>query len=156
MDKPNHVISTPGYETRDANTGGVLKFLVALAIVLVAAGLVCWGMFHIFTMRAVDEAATPSPFADTRQLPSGPQLQVNPREDYLKFRQQQEQALETYGWQNQGAGTARVPIDVAMELLVKQGVPVQGAAPAQSSAEAKKPASGADSKSEDKKAEGKK
>lgn len=156
MDKPNHAISTPGYETRDANAGGVVKFLIALAIVLVGSAFVCWGMFHIFTMRVVDEAATPSPFADTRQLPSGPQLQVNPREDYLKFRQQQEQALQTYGWQNQSAGTARVPIDVAMDLLVKKGVPVQGAAPAQASADAKKPMSGADSKSEEKKLEGKK
>jgi len=132
MDKPHNAsATTPGYETRDANAGGVFKFLVALGIVLVVAGLVCWGLFRYFSAHAVDRAASDSPFADTRQLPLGPQLQVNPREDWLKFRDEQEQALETYAWENRSAGTVRVPIEVAMELLVKKGLPVQGEPQAQ-------------------------
>ena len=92
MDKPHNAsAATPGYETRDANAGGVFKFLVALGIVLVVAGLVCWGLFRYFSAHAVNQAASDSPFADTRQLPLGPQLQVNPREDWLKFREEQEQ-----------------------------------------------------------------
>jgi hypothetical protein len=64
---------------------------------------------------------------------------VNPREDWLRFRQEQEQALETYAWENRSAGTVRVPIEEAMELLVKKGLPVQGS-PQASPADAKKPA----------------
>ena len=132
MDKPHNVpTSTPGYETRDANAGGVFKFLVALGIILVVTCLVCWGLFRYFSGHAVDQAASDSPFADTRQLPLGPQLQVNPREDWLKFREEQEQALETYAWENRSAGTVRVPIEEAMELLVKKGLPVQGEPQAQ-------------------------
>ncbi len=128
MDKPHNTTGTnPGYETTDANTGGVLNFLVALGIVLVVTGLVCWGMFRYFAAHYVDQPASDSPFAETRQLPLGPQLQVTPRQDWLKFREEQEQSLETYAWENRTAGTARVPIEVAMELLVKKGVPVQGA-----------------------------
>ena len=131
MDKPHNVpANAPGYETRDANVGGVFNFLVALGIVLVVTGLLCWGLFRYFSAHALDQAASDSPFADTRQLPLGPQLQVNPREDWLKFREQQEQALETYAWENRSAGTVRVSIEVAMDLLVKKGVPVQGALPA--------------------------
>ena len=127
MDKPHNVpATTPGYETRDANAGGIFKFLAALGIVLVATGLVCWGLFYYFSVHAVDQAASDSPFAGTRQLPLGPQLQVNPREDWLRFREEQEQALQTYAWENRSAGTVRVPIEEAMELLVKKGVPVQG------------------------------
>jgi hypothetical protein len=138
MDKPNNApAATPGYETHDADAGGVFKFLVALGIVLVVTGLVCWGLFRYFSAHAVDQAASDSPFADTRQLPLGPQLQVNPREDWLKFREEQEQALETYAWENRSAGTVRVPIEEAMELLVKKGLPVQGEPQAQP-ADAKK------------------
>ena len=61
----------------------------------------------------MNRAASDSPFADTRQLPLGPQLQVNPREDWLKFREQQEQSLETYAWENRTAGTVRVPIEAS-------------------------------------------
>ena len=128
MDK-SHKLSatTPGYETRDANAGGVFKFLAALGTVLLATSLICWGLFRFFTTHERDEAASTSPFADTRQLPLGPQLQVNPREDWLKFREEQEKSLETYAWENRTAGIARVPIEEAMELLVKKGIPVQAA-----------------------------
>jgi len=139
MDKPHNVSQTPGYETRDTNTGAILNFLVILAVVLVLSGLVSWGMFRFFSAHEVDRPATDSPFADTRQLPLGPQLQVNPREDWLKFRQSQEESLQTYGWENRAAGLARVPIQEAMELLVKKGLPLQGA-PQTQPAEEKKPA----------------
>ncbi|MGA7796672.1 MAG: hypothetical protein WCA19_26890 [Candidatus Acidiferrales bacterium] len=140
MDKPNSTrATTPGYETHDADAAGVFKFLVALGIVLVVAALTSWGLFRYFSTHAVNQAASDSPFADTRQLPLGPQLQVNPREDWLKFREEQEKSLETYAWENRSAGTVRVPIEEAMELLVKKGLPVQGAPEAQP-ADAKKPA----------------
>ncbi|HEX3377806.1 MAG TPA: hypothetical protein VHS29_13145 [Candidatus Acidoferrales bacterium] len=131
MDKPHNTSATPGYETRDTNTGAIINFLVILAVVLVVSGLICWGMFKIFSTHAVDQPATDSPFADTRQLPMGPQLQVNPREDWLKFHQGQEDSLQTYSWENRSAGTVRVPIEQAMELLVKKGLPVQNAPQAQ-------------------------
>jgi hypothetical protein len=139
MDKTHNSSATPGYETRDANAGGAFKFLAALGIVLAVAALTCWGMFRYFSAHEVDRAASDSPFADTRQLPLGPQLQVNPREDWLKFREQQEASLQTYAWENRAAGTVRVPIEEAMELLVKKGLPVQGAPQAQP-ADADKPA----------------
>jgi hypothetical protein len=127
MDKlTGNPATAPGYETRDANPRGVFTFLVILGTVLVAVSLVCWGIFRYFTAHAANSSASDSPFADTRQLPLGPQLQVNPREDWLKYRDEQEKSLETYEWVNRSAGTVRIPIEKAMELLVKKGVPVQG------------------------------
>lgn len=126
MDKPHASATTPGYETRDTNASGVLKFLVALGIVLAVTCLVCWGLFRFFSAHDVSQAGSDSPFANTRQVSLGPQLQVNPREDWLKFREEQEKSLETYAWENRTAGTVRVPIEEAMELLVKKGLPVQG------------------------------
>ena len=138
VDSHNPSAGSPGYETRDADTRGVLTFLVVLGVVLVMASLLCYGMFRYFSTHEQNQAATESPFADTRQLPLGPQLQVNPREDWLKFREEQRKSLETLAWQNRAAGTARVPIEEAMELLVKKGVQVQGP-PAPPVADAKKP-----------------
>jgi len=135
MDHPQNTHATsPGYETRDANVGGVYNFLVIMGVILAVTALVCWGMFHFFTAHMLDPAATDSPFADTRQLPMGPQLQVNPRRDLLKFQEGQEKSLHTYAWENRTAGTAQVPIEVAMDLLVKKGVLVQGEPQAQPAA----------------------
>jgi hypothetical protein len=131
MDKPtNSPAPNPGYETSDAQAGRVFKFLAAMAVMLILCALVCWGLFRVYLTHFEDQPASDSPFADTRQLPLGPQLQVNPREDWLKFRAGQEESLEKYAWENRGAGIVRVPIEEAMQLLVKKGVPVEGASEA--------------------------
>lgn len=137
MDKSHGApAASPGYETRDANVRGVFGFLVVLGLVLVFTALVCWGLFKYFSAGHANREPA-SPFAETRQLPSGPQLQVNPREDFLRFRAQQEQSLESYAWESRDDGTVRVPIERAMELLLQKGLPVATGA---SSAEAEKPA----------------
>jgi hypothetical protein len=141
MDKPHGTPApSPGYETRDANPKGVLGFLIALSIVLVFTAIVCWGMFKYYSASRTS-LAPPSPFSNVRQLPAGPQLQVNPRQDLLKFRAQQEQSLESYSWENKEDGTVRVPIERAMDILLKQGLPV---APSATSSETSPQASQAD------------
>jgi hypothetical protein len=120
---------SPGYETRDANVRGIFDFLVVLAIVLVFTALLCWGLFKYFSVRYAHREPA-SPFAETRQLPPGPQLQVSPRQDLLRFRAEQERSLESYSWENRENGTVRVPIERAMEMLLKQGLPVAPSASA--------------------------
>ena len=115
--------SSPGYETRDADVRAIIGYLVILSIVLVLTAIVCWGMFKYFSAGHTNGTSA-SPFAGTRQLPTGPQLQVNPRQDLLRFRAEQEHSLESYSWENRDDGTVRVPIERAMDMLLKQGLPV--------------------------------
>lgn len=139
MDKTHGApANSQGYEGSDANVRGVLMFLVYLALGMVASCLFCWWLFRYFSV-AEKTPAPASPFAETRQLPSGPQLQVNPRQDLLRFRAGQQQSLDSYAWEDRDAGTVRVPIDRAMELLLQKGLPV---AAEKSAADADKPAEG--------------
>ena len=129
MDKSHNTPAPPsGYETRDANVRGVFNFLVVLTVVLVLTFVACWGLFRYLSAQP-EVPASASPFAETRQLPLGPQLQVNPRQDLLQYRDEQEKSLESYAWENRSAGIVRVPIEQAMELLLRKGLPVQNAAP---------------------------
>jgi hypothetical protein len=124
MDKsPHSSAPSPGYETRDANVRAVYRFLVFLGALLVVCALLSWGLFRYLSKQT--DTSNVSPFADSRQLPLGPQLQVNPGEDWLKYREQHEQSLENYAWENRANGIARVPIERAMELLLQKGLPVQ-------------------------------
>jgi hypothetical protein len=116
---------SPGYETRDANARGVFYFLVYLGSGIVLSVLVCWGLFRYFSAEYA-QSAPASPFAETRIVPSSPQLQVNPIEDLQKFREQQQSALEEYAWENRQNGMVRVPIERAMELLLQKGLPAAG------------------------------
>ena len=138
MVKPNDAPATsPGYETRDASVRTVLNFLLFLTLFLVATGLISWGMFRYFSAQEKKDDRASSPFAGTRQLPLGTELQVTPREDWLKYREQQERNLENYSWENRANGIVRVPIEQAMDILLKKDLPVQGMTPP---ADAVKPA----------------
>jgi len=129
MDKSHNTPAPPsGYETRDANVRGVFNFLVVMTVVLVLTFIACWGLFRYLSAQP-EAPASVSPFAETRQLPLGPQLQVNPRQDLLQYRDRQEKSLESYAWENRSAGIVRVPVEQAMELLLRKGLPVQNAEP---------------------------
>jgi hypothetical protein len=114
---------TPGYETRDANTRGVLGFMALLFVVI---NLVLFGTWRLFDYFAVADRppAPASSFAGERQIPPPPDLQVNGREGFQKMYANQQQELETYAWEDRDAGIVRIPIERAMDLLLEKGVPV--------------------------------
>jgi hypothetical protein len=116
-----------GYELRDANTGAVLGFLAFLAVVLAATLLGTWLVFRFFDY-ASREPNPGSAFGSVRQVPAGPLLQVNPRQDLLKTYAEEQSLLQKYSWEDRKSGTVRLPIDRAMDLLLKKGLPVAPAA----------------------------
>ena len=121
-----------GYETRDANTSGVLLFLALLATTIVLVLLFAWGLFRHYAV-SINNTPPDSPFTGVRELPSAPRLQVTPREDLQRILAEQQRKLETYGWEDRQAGTVRIPIERAMDLLVQKGLPVANlATPGQS------------------------
>jgi hypothetical protein len=129
MDEASHAEAghggppAPGYEARDANTGAVLGFLVCQFLVLVLILLGTWKLFRYYAV-AEQQPAPASSFAGVRQIPSEPELEVHGREDLLKIYGMQQQELETYSWEDRKAGTVRIPIERAMDLLLQRGLPV--------------------------------
>jgi hypothetical protein len=114
---------TPGYETRDVNTTAVLGFLVFLLLVLALTMFGVWKLFRHYS--AAEHQPVPAFFFENvRQVPSGPDLEVNAREDLLQIYSKQQQELETYSWEDRKAGTVRIPIERAMDLLLQKGLPV--------------------------------
>ena len=115
--------AVPGYETRDANTSGVLLFIALLATTVVLVLLLAWGLFRHYSV-SINNSPPDSPFTGVREVPSAPRLQVTPREDLQRILADQQSKLETYGWEDRQAGTVRIPIERAMDLLVQKGLPV--------------------------------
>ena len=54
-----------------------------------------------------------------------PQLQTNPPRDLDNYLQDKSRELTTYGWVDHKNGTVRIPIDQAIDLLLKRGEPVR-------------------------------
>lgn len=134
--KPAIETGGPGHETRDANVRNVVLFAVGLFI-LIAFGLVAAaGVFRYFAHRQT-LGPPASLFENVRMLPPAPRLQVTPERDLGQYQAGQEQELTSYGWADRQSGAVRIPIDRAMDLLLKKGLPVRAAAPKPAASEIK-------------------
>lgn len=112
---------TDRYERKDVDGRYVIRFfgVFFLALALCIAGLI-W-LFDLFKVvyNPIGQ------FYDPSQIPPPPRLQVRPEKDMEMLRLREDRILSTYGWSDEAAGVARIPIDRAMNLLLKRGLPVR-------------------------------
>ena len=62
---------------------------------------------------------------EEQRLPAEPRLQTSPRQDLIDFHTQEDVVLNNYGWVDKNAGTVRIPIDEAMRITVRRGLPTR-------------------------------
>ena len=128
---------TVAFESSDVDTRTILAYLFYLAISVAAAFLVSVYVFRFTTTLAVDSRTPPPPVRKGvgPTVPSAPYLQGAPYSpddgqlDLRNKRAEDEAANDKYGWIDQQAGIAQIPVDEAMKIIVAKGLP-GAAAPA--------------------------
>jgi hypothetical protein len=123
----NHTPSREeGYEKRDASIRGLLLFGLGLAVLMV---IVFFGMKWTLDFLSKESPLGPpaAPFVNAREVPPSPQLQAQPHIDLRTYCVQQLDTLNSYGWVDQHDGVVHIPIERAMDLLLKQGFPARPA-----------------------------
>ena len=108
----------PGFEQTDVNVIAVGKFAIGLVLVTILAMGLIVGVFNVFKTLEGGQAATIDP---TKVFPD-PQLQKTPIPDLKAVRAAEEETLNSYGWVDQQKGVVRVPINQAMDMVVKKGL----------------------------------
>jgi hypothetical protein len=79
-----------------------------------------------------------------RPLPPPPRLQTYPFQDLKDLHREEDRLLNTYEWVNKSAGTVRIPIGRAIDLMAERGLPYrQGGADAAAAPSPSGPESGA-------------
>ena len=134
------------FERRDIGAMGIIYFFVGLAAATLIIHFLLAGMYKLLDKREREQQAPVSPLvtnvpADTRQIPNqypaktfpDPRLETDERNQLNDIRLAEEQKLYSYGWVDEKAGTVRIPIERAMDLVAQRGLPVR-------SEEAPKPA----------------
>jgi hypothetical protein len=145
-----HQSGNGGFERRDIGVSGVVYFLAGLAMFGVITHFVVTGLYRYLENQTEAQQTPVSPLVtnaakDTRHLPPeyngdydkylqknfpSPQLEIDERNQLDKIRLQESQTLSTYDWINQNAGTVRIPIERAMDLIAQRGLPVRAQAAA--------------------------
>jgi hypothetical protein len=153
MSNETHPANSPangGYERSDIGTRGVLYFLAGLAVAGLLAYFVVAGLYSYLEKRSEAQQAPVSPLvtnapADTRHIPPeyktdsestdyekylkekfpAPQVETDERGQLIDIRLKEEQTLSTYDYIDKTAGTVRIPIDRAIDLIAQRGLPVR-------------------------------
>jgi hypothetical protein len=113
------------FEAQDVSPNGVIAFLVSLLGSLVLILFVVWGLWAGFTRVLI---RTEAPWPWVSQAPPEPRIQADPRLDLWRLRAREDAVLSSYGWLDQQAGTVRIPISRALDLLAERGLPVRSGA----------------------------
>jgi hypothetical protein len=133
------------FEREDLSTRGVFLFMAGLAVSGIVIYFIIVGMYSFLDKYERSQMATASPLVTTKGSMSrvvtqedmdkkfkdngAPMLETNERGQLRDFLMNQENQLNSYGWVDEKAGVAHIPIDRAMDLVVQRGLPVfsQGA-----------------------------
>jgi len=128
MDEKNTHSNNPKHrhETGEAVPRYVLYFAAAVAVAVAAGFLVSWVTLVYF--RTHQTYPPPASSLSGRRVlppPGVPRLQAHPAADLQQYLQREHEILNTYGWVDRKDGVVRIPIQRAMALLLKQGLPVR-------------------------------
>jgi hypothetical protein len=140
---PANSADNGGYERSDIGVSGILYFLLGLAVAGVLVYFVVDGLYSYLDKRSAAEQAPVSPLVtnaptDTRHISKDypqsafpdPRLETDERGQLNGVRLTEEQTLSTYDYIDKNAGTVRIPIDRAMDLIAQRGLPVRAQAAA--------------------------
>ena len=149
------------FEHEDLSTRGVFGFMIGLVVSGVIIYFIITGMYTFLDKYEQSQMTSSSPlvkaqdsamvgarrvtkdYVEKKFTDNGaPLLEVDERGQLSTFVLDQEKQLHSYGWVDEKAGVARIPIDQAMDLITQRGLPVcpQGCANAAPAAGEKAPA----------------
>lgn len=114
------------HEEADINIRTVLTFAVGLAVVVMISAGLMGIMFRVLSNQAAANDPQVSPLAlPPGQTPPAPNLLTNEPAGLRSFHAEEDRTLDGYGWVDQRAGVARLPIEQAKKLIVERGLPVR-------------------------------
>ena len=121
----NQVRAEVGHELSDLSPRRISFFAIGLAALVIIALLLCYGLLVWMVKSEVRRAEAPTQFAEPMAPMVQPQLAVEPGRAMKALRQQEQTRLNSYGWADQGKGIVHIPIERAMDMLVKRGLPAR-------------------------------
>ncbi len=108
------------HEKTDAKATPLVLFGVGLAVFIVIVFVALVGMFRMMESASERLEKKPHPLTEAAGLPEEPRLQINAAQEVQILKKEKEDILNSYGWITPQAGVVRIPIDRAMDLLIKR------------------------------------
>jgi len=118
------------FEETDVSGRGVFLGGVGVLVGMWISIGILYFVFSYFSHQSARVSPPPLPGAGTREaLPPQPRLQQSPPQDLKAMRAREDWELTHYHWADKTHGDVVIPIEQAMELVAKRGIPPQKLAP---------------------------
>jgi hypothetical protein len=125
LDRDGRTDVRPGYELSDLNPGLIALFGIGL-VVAVALAVIITSLFMRYRAFQHARQETPVPrLAREREVTPEPRLEVGAPNELRQMRAAEDAALSSYGWVDKDTGIVKIPVDRAMEILAKKGLPTR-------------------------------
>jgi hypothetical protein len=98
--------------------------------VLVGTWVIVMLVYPLFVYLKNERSGGPPPPAAARQgnpVPPEPRIQANPKKDLHDFRVWEESQLNSYQWVDRAHQVVSIPIDQAIKIVARRGIPPQPA-----------------------------
>jgi hypothetical protein len=120
-----------GHEPTDDNIRNIVVSGAVLVVICIGVLLfLSWLMRGFKAQERAGDTVRPPLFADDRGQFPEPRLQENPHADLLKMREVDRIELSSYGWVDENEKKiAKIPIERAMDIIAKRGLPQPGSHP---------------------------
>ena len=119
---------TQGHERKDVDVPALftIAFLLLLSCIAVFIGVTLMMRYFKAHEPTVTTGQANIPATRAEKFPE-PRLEVKPGATLAELRAAEDADLNSYGWIDRNAGTVRIPIDRAMQLILDRGLPEVGA-----------------------------
>ena len=115
-----------GHESYDIRLKGIIFTAIALFAVAVTVHIGLGFVMDEFSrLHRLEKSRRPILLRERRGQFPPPNLQQSPAADMARFRQQEEEQLNSYGWTDRQNRVAHIPIERAMRLVVANGLPTR-------------------------------
>ena len=117
---------TTKFEPSDIHGFAVIVTGLSLLATLALVTFLLYFVFAYFSRLRAEESPPPiASFSHGVPLPPSPRLQASPRLDMRDMRAYEDRMLHGYNWVDKNSGSVSIPIDRAMEMVVRDGIPPQ-------------------------------
>jgi hypothetical protein len=118
-----------GHEATDLNPRWIVMFGIGIVIAMGLAVLVTSLLIDTRAHQYAKREIPLSRLAKEREVSPQPRLQVDAPRELREMRAAEDAMLGSYGWVNKDAGIVRIPVERAMDIIAKKGLPARKPAP---------------------------
>jgi hypothetical protein len=124
--QPHAHESEVAFERKDVNVFQISAFGVGLLLAVIVSVFAMWAMFDFFYHREDEKnagSANALMLNERPKLPPEPRLQAEPKMELKDMKADEDTILNSYGWLDPNKGIVRIPIDLAIDMVAKKGLP---------------------------------